>query len=127
MESGVCGSRVSVGRSGFQIIESNLRKIIVWKASGVSDLVQSGYNGILTREDTDEYAKVLGDFLRGEYDRLTMGQNAFETALRYREESVAIQAATYYNTIKRQFGQINWVSKAGDGRKNGKQISYFSG
>lgn len=97
--------------------------VLAVKASGVSDLVQSGYNGVLTKEDTDDYAKVLADFLAGEYDRLILGQNALETALRYREEAVATQAVSYYNTIKLQFGQIRGP-KRGDGRKNGKQISY---
>lgn len=34
-----------------------------------------------------------------------MEQNAFETALHYREEAVATQAVSYYNTIKLQFAQ----------------------
>lgn len=79
--------------------------VLAVEASGVSDLVQSGYNGILTKEDTDDYAGMLADFLAGKYDRPALGQNALETALRYREEAVATQAVSYYNTIKLRFAQ----------------------
>ena len=84
--------------------------VLAVEASGVSDLVQSGYNGILTKEDTDDYAEMLADFLEGEYDRLALGQNALETALRYREEAVATRAVSYYNTIKLQFAQAKSVA-----------------
>lgn len=84
--------------------------VLAVKASGVSDLVQSGYNGILTEEDSDDYAGMLADFLEGKYDRTDLGQNAFETALRYREEAVATQAVSYYNTIKLRFAQAKGVA-----------------
>ena len=84
--------------------------VLAVEASGVSDMVQSGYNGILTKEDTDDYAGMLADFLAGKYDRLAMGQNALETALSYREEAVAMQAVSYYNTIKLRFAQAKSVA-----------------
>lgn len=97
--------------------------VLAVEASGVSDLVQSGYNGILTREDTDLYSEVLARFLEGGYDRLTLSQNALETALEYREEAVAMQAVNYYNTIRQHVSAV----KRQNERENGKQVSYFSG
>lgn len=76
--------------------------VLAVEASGVSDLVQSGYNGILTAEDEEEYTKMLSDFLSGRWDRETLSQNAAKSAKEYREESVALRALHYYNRIVAQ-------------------------
>lgn len=73
--------------------------VLAVEASGVSDLVRSGYNGILTEEDAESYAKVLQNFLEGKYDTLSFEKNALQTALEYREEAVALRAAHYYNKV----------------------------
>lgn len=102
--------------------------VLAVEASGVSDLVQSGYNGILTPEDEDVYSDVLTGFLEGKYDRLALSQNAFETALEYREEAVAMQAVNYYNTIKQKMCAENRnLQFRQNERKNGKQVSHFGG
>lgn len=69
------------------------------EASGVSDLVRSGYNGILTSENREAYSGVLADFLEGRYDTSALRQNALRTAEEYREESVALRAVRYYNRV----------------------------
>ena len=73
--------------------------VLAVEASGVSDLVQTGYNGILTEENVEKYTDVLKGFLEGDFDRLELGENAFQTALRYREDAVALRASDYYNKI----------------------------
>lgn len=73
--------------------------VLAVEASGVSDLVQNGYNGILTEENAEKYTDVLKGFLEGCFDRLTLGENAFQTALEYKEEAVALRAADYYSRI----------------------------
>lgn len=92
--------------------------VIAVKATGVEDLVEDGFNGILTGEDTEEYARKLTGFLenicisgqseeRNEIVR-TMSENAYRTGILYREEMVAFQALRYYNNIievKRSAGE----------------------
>ncbi len=73
--------------------------VLAVRASGVCDLVRSGYNGFLTDEDTGKYAAVLNAFIKGRYDRQTLRENALRTALKYREEAVAMRAVHYYNDI----------------------------
>ena len=73
--------------------------VLAVEASGVSDLVQTGYNGVLTEENVEKYADVLKGFLEGVFDRLELGENAFQTALRYKEDAVALRASDYYNKI----------------------------
>lgn len=76
--------------------------VIAVKASGVEDLVDDGINGILTGEDTEEYAVRLTDFLKGTEDadperHISMSKNALQKATLYREEAVALKAVHYYN------------------------------
>lgn len=75
--------------------------VIAVRASGVEDLVDDGVNGILTGEDTQEYAARLMDFLNGEgtYDAKEMAKNAFQKGTLYREEAVALKAIHYYNNV----------------------------
>ncbi|MCI9338224.1 MAG: glycosyltransferase family 4 protein [Lachnospiraceae bacterium] len=90
--------------------------VIAVKASGVEDLVDDGVNGILTGEDTEEYAAKVADFLTGvwtdraeaadgreaEHQRaryLQMSENAFQKGTLYREEAVALKAVHYYNSV----------------------------
>lgn len=73
--------------------------VLAVEASGVSDLVRTGYNGILTEENAEKYTEVLKGFLEGRFDRLELGENAFQTALEYKEEAVALRAADYYNRV----------------------------
>ncbi len=75
--------------------------VIAVRASGVEDLVASGFNGVLTEEDRDAYAEVLLDFCEGRLNRLKLSENAFFTGLKYREEAVAQEAARVYNEVVR--------------------------
>lgn len=94
--------------------------VIAVRATGVEDLVEDGINGILTEEDTEEYAGKLTEFLESIPEcRMTftgegissgdsamaqtpfdaMAENAFRTGSLYREEMIAFQALHYYNDI----------------------------
>jgi len=93
--------------------------VIAVRATGVEDLVEDGVNGILTREDTEEYAQRLAEFLEGVDGTLSLGygvdmpqaqvdltqkiqnmrENALQTGEQYREETVALKAVHYYNDI----------------------------
>ena len=102
--------------------------VIAVKASGVEDLVDDGINGILTKEDSGEYAEKVTEFLnrvapscqsrmedicmmssgsisdnfcqaeKGQ-SRRQMSANAFQKAFLYREEAVALKAVHYYNSV----------------------------
>lgn len=69
------------------------------RATGVSDLVTEGVNGRLTEEKLSDYADKVIDFLEGREDVRKLSRNAYETALEYREEAVAICALRHYNRI----------------------------
>ena len=73
--------------------------VVAVEASGVKDLVKSGLNGILTEENTEQFAGELYLLLQTEQIRERMAQNAALTALSYREEAVALQAVQYYNSV----------------------------
>lgn len=73
--------------------------VLAVEASGVSDLVKSGYNGILTPEEQKSYTAMLADFIDGAPDRKTLEDNAARSAQEYREEAVALRASHYYNRI----------------------------
>lgn len=86
---------------GIVILEAFAGKTPVYavQATGVEDLVEHGRNGYLTREDTEEYAGRILDFLEGRTDKESLAENAYKTALSFREEAVAIQALRLYNRI----------------------------
>ena len=75
--------------------------VIAVKASGVEDLVDDGVNGILTGEDTEEYARAVTGFLNGTQmlPCSKMAENALQKAALYREEAVALKAVHYYNSV----------------------------
>ena len=72
--------------------------VIAVKASGVEDLVDDGVNGILTGEDSQEYAAKVTEFLE-EACHSRMSENALQKAALYREEAVALKAVHYYNSV----------------------------
>lgn len=73
--------------------------VLALRASGVEDLVTDGVNGMLTGEDTGEYADMLQRFLADHFDRGAMAANAYLTGLNYREDAVARRAIQVYNEI----------------------------
>lgn len=73
--------------------------VLAVEASGVSDLVKRGYNGMLTPEEPETYTAMLADFIEGRPDRKILEDNAARSANKYREEAVALRASHYYNGI----------------------------
>ncbi|MCM1025965.1 MAG: glycosyltransferase [Roseburia sp.] len=73
--------------------------VIAVKASGVEDLVTGGVNGLLTKEDNEEYADALKNFLSRDFDRASMAKNAYLSGLKFREDAVAREAVQVYNRV----------------------------
>ena len=91
--------------------------VIAVRASGVEDLVDDGINGILTQEDTQEYAQAVTEYLVGMESgtvhsdmmreerkssaapAIEMAANAYQKGTLYREEAVALKAVHYYNSV----------------------------
>lgn len=73
--------------------------VVAVEASGVRDLVKSGFNGILTEENAEQFAGELDSFLKNAPIRERMASYAGQSALAYREEAVALQAVHYYNSV----------------------------
>lgn len=86
---------------GIVILEAFAGKtpVIAVEASGVKDIVKSGYSGILTEEDTEQFAGELASFLENGQIRKRMEVCAGQSALAYREEAVALRAIHYYNSV----------------------------
>lgn len=86
---------------GIVILEAFAGKtpVIAVEASGVKDIVKSGYSGILTEEDTEQFAGELASFLENGQIRKRMEVCAGQSALAYREEAVALRAVHYYNSV----------------------------
>ncbi len=85
--------------------------VLAVRASGVEDLVTSGVNGILTEEDSQEYAEMLERFCGGEIDRAGMAENALQTGLRYREEAVALRALHVYNEVVNESHMVSLTAR----------------
>lgn len=77
--------------------------VLAVEASGVSDLVKSGYNGMLTPEKPETYTAMLADFIDGDPARKMLEDNAYRSAEEYREEAVALRASYYYNRIVAEY------------------------
>lgn len=92
--------------------------VIAVRASGVEDLVQDGENGILTGEDTGEYAEALTRFLCDGQLRERLSENAFSAGFSLREEEVAREALRRYNEV------IAERERQSEERKHGKPVSY---
>lgn len=86
---------------GIVILEAFAGKapVVAVEASGVKDLVKSGFNGILTEENREQFAGELCSLLENTLLRKRMAEYAGQTALAYREEAVALQAVHYYNSV----------------------------
>lgn len=67
------------------------------EATGVSDLVSDGYNGYLVREEEELFTEKLLQMLSGEHDMKRLSQNAYASALTFRQEAVARKAVHIYN------------------------------
>ncbi len=91
-------------------------------ATGVRDLIKSGYNGFLTVEEEEKFASKVLDFLNHKDDRKTLSMKALETALSYKEETVAGSAIQIYN---RAIANYSAKKVYRDEGVYGKQISYF--
>lgn len=73
--------------------------VIALEATGVSDLVYSGENGLLCGEDTEALAENILTYVQNEELANTLRQGAYQSALEYREEAVAMKAVGLYNSI----------------------------
>ena len=111
---------------GIVILEAFAGKTPVYavKASGVSDLVRDGWNGRLCEEDVDAFARQLLPVLQGREDIKGLGENAYETALTFGEDAVALKAVQQYNRVIVATAQ-EYIRKS-DYYNGKQQISYFN-
>ncbi|MCM1065880.1 MAG: glycosyltransferase [Eubacterium sp.] len=86
---------------GIVILEAFAGKtpVVAVEASGVKDLVKSGFNGILTEENREQFAGELDSLLENTTLRERMASCAGQSALAFREDAVALQAVHYYNSV----------------------------
>lgn len=110
---------------GIVILEAFAGKTPVYavKASGVSDLVRDGWNGRLCEEDVDAFARQLLPVLQGREDIKGLGENAYETALAFGEDAVALKAVQQYNRVIVATAQ-EYIRKS-DYYNGKQQISYI--
>lgn len=86
---------------GIVILEAFAGKtpVIALDATGVRDLVRNGRNGFLCPEDTACFAGKMLNFVSDCTLKEALSQNAFSSALEYREEAVAKKAVGLYNNV----------------------------
>ncbi|MCM1569532.1 MAG: glycosyltransferase [Roseburia sp.] len=95
------------------------------RASGVEDIVEDGFNGCLTPEDTASFAQSLLRLLeQGRENAMlsTFSRNAEKTADHYREEAVAAKAVHLYNRVIEKY--TSTAERKFEG-SYGRQISHF--
>lgn len=73
--------------------------VIALEATGVSDLVRTGENGLLCKENIEEMSDNILTYVQNEALAHTLKQGASQSALDYREEAVAMKAVRLYNSI----------------------------
>ncbi|MCM1119556.1 MAG: glycosyltransferase [bacterium] len=102
---------------GIVILEAMAAKtpVVAVRASGVEDLVEDGVNGYLCPEEEENYTEQLLRVLQSEPLRDSLRVGAFQTALMYREDSVAEKAVRIYTDTCRQYAASH----------TGTQISAF--
>lgn len=84
---------------GIVILEAFAGKTPVYavNAPGVCDIVRDGFNGRLLPENEALFSDALIQFQKGDESAYEMSQNAYVTALQFREEAVAVKAVQLYN------------------------------
>lgn len=70
--------------------------VIAVRASGVSDIVENGFNGYTTREDAEQWAEAAGQALCGRGHYLALCRNSVKTASGFRTTEIAAMAEAYY-------------------------------
>jgi len=73
--------------------------VVALEASGVRDVVENGVNGFMTAPDEWLWATRVRQILERESLRKRLGENAYQTALRYRGEDVARIAEESYRQV----------------------------
>lgn len=86
---------------GIVILEAFAGKapVIALDATGVRDLVRNGKNGFLCPEDTACFAGKIQELISDPALKRALSENAFLSALEYREEAVAKKAVGLYNSV----------------------------
>ena len=100
---------------GIVILEAMAAKtpVVAVKASGVEDLVEDGISGYLCPEEEEAFTERLLQVLQDEplRDRLRLG--AFESALAYKEVTVAQKAVRIYTDTCRRYALAQTQTQAG--------------
>lgn len=73
--------------------------VVALEASGVRDVVENGINGFMTAPDEWLWAIRVRQVLERESLRHRLGENAYQTALRYRAEDIAQIAEESYRQV----------------------------
>ncbi|MBR5356021.1 MAG: glycosyltransferase [Lachnospiraceae bacterium] len=95
--------------------------VIAVKATGVEDVVKDLENGILTKEDVEEFSSRLYSFMRGDINIDTMEMKALKTAMEYKEEKVAFAAANAYKAA------INTRRYMTGRKEDGEKVLHIAG
>ena len=92
---------------GIVILEAFAGKtpVCAVKASGVEDLVRDGWNGRLCEDDVDAFARNILGVMEGKERWEYFSQNAYKTALDYKEDAVAQKAVQQYNRVIANFAE----------------------
>ena len=86
---------------GIVLLEAMAAKtpVVAVKATGVVDVIKNGYNGYMTPEDANLWAKKILSFMQRPETLLPLKKGAFALAHSYRDMDVAKLAQSYYQTL----------------------------
>jgi len=73
--------------------------VVALDATGVRDVVENGVNGFLTEPDEQRWASRIRQVLESDSLRQRFAENAFRTALRYRDTDIARIAEESYRQV----------------------------
>lgn len=94
--------------------------VIALRATGVSDIVMNGVNGVLAEENVEEFAEIVYSYMSGKIDNDMLSANALFTALEFKEDRVATKAVMAYEAAICE-------RKSEERNHDGREVPYFAG
>ncbi|WP_195611463.1 MULTISPECIES: glycosyltransferase [Lachnospiraceae] len=83
--------------------------VIAISATGVSDVVENGRNGILSTDSTEEWGRNLVYVMENRNVLTGMKMEARKTALRYNEKIIAARILNYYQALQKNHQAEQWL------------------
>lgn len=113
---------------GIVLLEAMASKlpVVAVKASGVDDIVVNHFNGVTTMEDENEFADRIMNLLINKEEHKILSAGAYETAMKYRVDTLSKKAEEYYKEAIILKGERNANQRVQKKQEKRDLVSYHS-